>query len=147
MTPSIDALKSLEGRVLPGDDFMMSADDARRLSDAVAAPPAPDGLAHPIALEQAIITGMGVSLEEVFGWMGAAASDGPLLGEVEMTHHAPLRTNVAYRVRGRVDAVARKHGGTLLTFDTLTLRFEVVDPDGAVAGEVLQRLLFPRRAP
>jgi hypothetical protein len=123
-------LDHLVGEPLPGGDWAFEVHESWLLHDAVYSEP--QETAHPIMAFLVAQGGIGVTVAELFKMFGTDMADGPLLTESTLDLHADLRPGVSYEVGGTVVAAVRKSGRTLVAFDLVTVRFEVLDP---VAGE------------
>lgn len=133
------------GQRFPEGSFTIAPSEAWLTADAVASPPLPDGVAHPMYVYYAGLVGMGLSLDDLFALVGATAADGPMFGEAQLDFVRPLRIGETLTVAGTVTDVARKSGAKTGTFDIVTFRLELVDAAGAVAGAAVNSFIFPRR--
>ena len=68
-----------------------------------------------------------------------------MFGEAEIEQRIPLRIGESYEVRGGITGVVRKEGRRAGVFDIVTLRLELVDAEGEVAGVSTNSFVFPRR--
>jgi hypothetical protein len=128
---------------VPGGTFRVEDYERAIAHDALDAPPLAPPLLHPVWSILGALRGMGTELGELFAEVDAT-EDGTLLGEAELEQLRPLRSGVDYTVRGGVTDVARRHGRRTGAFDVLTLRLEIVEPDGEPAAVVTQSFVIPR---
>jgi hypothetical protein len=134
----------LAGRALPDGEFTVTADEDRRLRAAIGdARPDADG-AHPLWAYVATQRGIGIGVGALCELVDFDILDGPMLGSSELEYAADVRLGVAYRVTGEVVGVERKHGRKLGTFDVLTYREQLVDPQGAAVATATNTFILPR---
>ncbi|MGH9247059.1 MAG: hypothetical protein ACRD29_22615 [Acidimicrobiales bacterium] len=139
-------LEKIVGTPFPGGKVTVEPYEHWLLCDVVQSTRPPDGVAHPLYVYIAALSGMGLTVDELFALCGATAEDGPMFGEHETEIHEPLRVGATYDVRGRVTAVDRKHGRTAGTFDLVFFELDVADPaSGDVRAVCRNSFVFPRR--
>lgn len=141
----VSELETLIGASFPTGEFTIEGYEHWLCADAVLSPPLPEGIAHPMYGYYVAIAGMGVTLEELFAMAGSSAEEGPMFGEAGLEFRLPLRIGTRYQVRGGIVAVERKEGKRVGIFDIVTVRLEVVDPDGQIAALSTNSFVFPRR--
>lgn len=142
----LDDLRArLVGCDLPAGTFAVAEHEAWLHDDALGAPTLPPGVLHPMWLFHAALTGLGITVEELFEMGGVAMDEGPMGGEMDLRQHRPLRIGEEVTVRGTILDLVRKHGSRG-TFDLLTAHLEVVAADGQVVGEVTNGYILPRRS-
>ena len=142
---AVAQMQELVGRKLPGGSFDLEHYRNWLTNDVIGSPQRADDLAHPMFVYYAAMSGMGLSIAELFELAHSSADEGPMFGECDMEVRVPVRTGVTYGVRGEITGVQRKQGGAIGTFDLLTFRLEVLAPDGEVAGVCTNSFIFPRR--
>ncbi len=139
-------LDGLVGHRFPGGRAFVEPYVDLLVRDVVGAPPpSGDGLAHLSVAFLAAQCGLGIELDELFALCGAASADGPMLGEWSGEFVVPMRVNVGYEVCGVVEAVRRTSGSRTGVFDVVTVRIELVGPDGRAHVTVRPSYVFPRR--
>jgi hypothetical protein len=143
---SAPGLEHLSGAVLPEGSFTITADENRRLSSLLGAEPDADGLAHPLYGYVAAQRGIGIDVEGLLAMADFPIADGPMLGSCRLEYERPLRVGVPYRVTGEIAGIERKSGRKAGTFDVLTVRETLTEPDGARAAAVANVFILPRRA-
>ena len=141
----LERMQELVGRRLPGGTFDVEHYRNWLTNDVIGSPQRDDDLAHPMFCYYVANGGMGLSIADLFELAYTNAADGPMFGECDMEVRVPMRTGVTYDVRGEITDVKRKQGGAIGTFDLLTLRLEVVGPDGEIAGVCTNSFVFPRQ--
>jgi acyl dehydratase len=142
---TLESLEALIGRPFPSGSFTISEYEHWLCADAVLSPELPEGSAHPMYAYYTAVTGMGVSLDELFAMVGSSAADGPMFGEAELEFRKPLTVGATYRVEGGITAVARKEGKRAGVFDIVSFELRVIDDGGAVAAVSTNSFVFPRR--
>jgi hypothetical protein len=138
-----DQLDGLAGRAFPGGSFLITAAQDAAMRDVVGAPPraGDQDVAHPVWMFAGPQRSMGITIDELFGWCGSSAADGPMLGETELVMPGPLLTGRRYDVTGGIVAATRKQGRRAGVFDIVTFELNV-------AGGWRSRtsFVFPRRS-
>ena len=146
---TMEELEGLVGREFPGGTFEISEEKNDAFVGAVHGDAAAQGLeggfAHPMFGHMAAHAGKGVDVGQFFEMCGASLEDGVVFGEGGLEFHAPLRAGVTYSVGGVVEKVARKTGARTGTFDAVTTRLEMRDPDGGLVVVSTETTIFPRR--
>jgi hypothetical protein len=152
----LDQLESLRGRAFPGGSFLITAQEDTAMRDVVGAPPRAGDVAHPIWMFAGPQRAMGITIDDLLGWCGSSAADGPMLGETRLTMPGPLRIGRRYAVTGGIVAVSRKRGRRAGVFDIVTfeLNLAVAGPAGAGPGPAggitgwrsRTSFVFPRRS-
>lgn len=141
----LDELRTeVVGRAFPEGSFTIPVHEAWLTADAVASPPLPDGVAHPMYVYYAALCGMGIDLDTLFDWVGSSAEDGPMFGEARIDQHRPLRVGETLAVHGEITDVDRKSGRSG-TFDIVGFRLDLRDDAGELAGVSTNSFIFPRR--
>jgi acyl dehydratase len=144
-----EELEALVGTSFPGGTFEVSEEKNDAFVRAVHADAEAQGLsggfAHPMFGHMAAHAGKGVDVGQFFEMCGASLEDGVVFGEGGLDFHAPLRAGVTYSVTGEIVAVARKTGARTGTFDAVTTRLEMRDPDGGLVVVSTETTIFPRR--
>lgn len=128
----LDQLEALPGRAFPGGSFLVTAQEDAAMRDVVRAPPRAGDVAHPIWMFAGPQRAMGISIDDLFGWCGSSAADGPMLGETQLTMPGPLLIGCRYAVTGGIVAAVRKQGRRAGAFDIVT--FELNLAAGGPAG-------------
>jgi hypothetical protein len=137
----LDQLETLPGRAFPGGSFLITAQEDATMRDVVGAPPRAGDVAHPIWMFAGPQRAMGISLDDLFGWCGSSAADGPMLGETQLAMPGPLLVGRRYAVTGGIVAATRKQGRRAGVFDIVTFELNL-------AGGWRSRtsFVFPRRS-
>jgi hypothetical protein len=130
----LDQLESLPGRAFPGGSFLITAQEDATMRDVVGAPPCAGDVAHPIWMFAGPQRSMGITIDELFGWCGSTAAEGPMLGETRLTMPGPLRIGRRYAVTGGIVAAARKQGRRAGVFDIVTFELNLVSAGPAGSG-------------
>jgi hypothetical protein len=135
-------LESLAGRSFPGGSFLVTAAQDTALRVVVGAPPrAGDAdVAHPVWMFAGPQRAMGITIDDLFGWCGSSAADGPMLGETQLTMPGPLLVGHRYAVTGGIVAATRKQGRRAGVFDIVTFELNL-----AGGGQCRTSFVFPRR--
>jgi len=136
----------IAGRTLPGGEYRITADENRRLCEALYTTPNPDGTAHAIYAYIATQSGMGVSVDGLLALCEFDAADGPMLGSSNTQYLQPIRTDVTYRIGGEILALARKSSRKLGTIDILEYRLSLDSPSGERIVDITNTWILPRRA-
>jgi hypothetical protein len=152
----LDQLESLPGRAFPGGSFLITAQEDATMRDVVGAAPRAGNVAHPIWMFAGPQRAMGISIDELFGWCGSSAADGPMLGETRLAMPGPLRIGHRYAVTGAIVAAVRKQGRRAGVFDIVTFELNLAggEPAGAGPGpaggstgwQCRTSFVFPRRS-
>jgi hypothetical protein len=135
-----DQLETLPGRAFPGGSFLITAQEDATMRDVVGAPPRTGDVAHPIWMFAGPQRAMGISIDDLFGWCGSSAADGPMLGETQLTMPGPLLVGHRYAVTGGIVAATRKQGRRAGVFDIVTFELNL-----AGGGQCRTSFVFPRR--
>lgn len=103
-------------------------------------------LVHPVLTYFAAIEGSGVSFQDIFDLMEAAADSGIMFGEQRLDFAGPLEVGREYEVEGEIVGVERKVGRRAGTFDLLTFALRLREP-GAAEPRVVSTstFVFPRK--
>ena len=142
----IDELRDrLVGTELPEGRYVVHPHHAWLHADALGAPALPEGALHPMWIFNAALSGLGLTIEELFGMAGVAMEDGPMGGEMDLVQHRPLRPGEEVVVTGRITGIERKAGRSG-TFDVMTAEMTVTAEDGEVVGVVTNGYILPRRS-
>jgi hypothetical protein len=145
----LDQLDSLPGRAFPGGSFLITAQEDATMREVVGAPPRAGDVAHPIWMFAGPQRAMGITVDDLFGWCGSCAADGPMLGETRLAMPRPLRIGLRYDVTGGIVAATRKQGRRAGVFDIVTFELNLASADPADAGTTWQArtsFVFPRRS-
>jgi hypothetical protein len=152
----LDQLESLPGRAFPGGSFLITAQEDATMRDVVGAPPRTGDVdvAHPIWMFAGPQRAMGITIDDLFGWCGSSAADGPMLGETQLMMPGPLLTGRRYAVAGGIVAATRKQGRRAGVFDIVTFELNLAggdtagpDPAGSITGwQCRTSFVFPRRS-
>jgi hypothetical protein len=140
----LDELQAVVGKPLPGGIYTIEHHRHSLMLDAVGGFAGPDGAADVMEAYFGAVAGMGVTLDELYGMVGASADDGPMFGEVDIELAHPLRVGVTYVVSATIASIVRKRGRRAGTFDVATVRFEL-ETQGEVVAVVQSSFVFPRR--
>ena len=146
VTPTVEELEALVGRQFPGGTYAVEPWRVWLTNDVIGAPQRTDGIAHPMFCYYAAMTGLGISIDEMFTLCYGSADDGPMFGECDIQQHRPLEIGGTYTVRGEITSAVRKQGERTGTFDIVAFQLEVVAPDGEVSSTVSNSFIFPRRS-
>ncbi|MEV0595725.1 hypothetical protein [Nonomuraea cavernae] len=145
-TPSPEQVKAQIGRRFPGGTFTVEPWRAWLVADVVLDEPGGE-VAHPLFVWLAATGATGLTWDDLFGWFGARASDGPMFGEHETTVHRPLRVGGVYQVSGEITSAERKVGRSAGPFDVVGYQLELYDEaDGAHVATCWNSIVFPRRS-
>jgi hypothetical protein len=160
----LDQLDSLPGRAFPGGSFLITAQEDTTMRGVVGAPPRAGDVAHPVWMFAGPQRAMGISIDDLFGWCGSSATEGPMLGETQLAMPEPLLIERRYAVTGGIVAATRKQGRRAGVFDIVTFELNVTagdagagdagapgpgggDPAGGVTGwQCRTSFVFPRRS-
>lgn len=136
--PSAAEIEALIGHEFPGGTYTIAHWENFLLTECTGSEPLPDGLVHPAALFHVPILGAGTSIGGMFA-LGKAESDFSIgIESYDWEIARPLREETAYDVRGRVTEADRREGplrgGPRGVYDRIRFRFELREPDGALAA-------------
>jgi hypothetical protein len=140
----LDELDRLAGRAFPGGSFLVTAAEDAAMRDVVGAPRAGGvdvDVAHPVWMFAGPQRAMGITIDDLFGWCGSSAADGPMLGETQLVMPAPLLIERRYGVTGGIVAAIRKQGRRAGVFDIVTFELNVTG-----GGRCRTSFVFPRRS-
>jgi len=140
-----DLRTRLVGRELAGGEWTPEGYEAWLAADAMGSPPPDDGTLHPMMVFHATVRAVDYTIGELFELFECPMEDGPMLGEMDLHHHRPLRVGTTYAVRPRIVSVDRKSGRSG-TFDLIATEFAVAEPDGTVAATLRNTYVCPRRS-
>jgi acyl dehydratase len=139
-------MEGLAGTRFPGGSHTIEPYKHWLMSDAtLGEQPRVEGAADPMWVFYTALAGMGLSIDDLFGLVGAKASDGVMFGATDLELHRPLRIGGTYRVSGGITKIERKEGRRAGAFDIVTFRLELADEDGAEAAVCTNSFIFPRR--
>ncbi|CAB4846926.1 unannotated protein [freshwater metagenome] len=142
--PDLDDLRQLAGRVLPGGSLRIAPYEVAIADDALESPHREGGRPHPIWLVIASLRGLGITVDELCELARKSPQDTLLIGDVEISHRAPLSSGTEYLTTARIGAVDRREtrdGGVL---DTLVVIVDVLDDTRATMGQVTSTYLVKR---
>lgn len=140
----LEEVEKLKGHAFPGGSFTIQPYENWLLKDIFGTGPLPGGAAHPMYVYFVAMAGAGISIGGIFELAGASDDSGVMFGEASIEQLRPLREGETYAVSGGVTDVARKSGGRIGTFDIVTFRLELREPDGTLAGVSTNSFVFPR---
>jgi hypothetical protein len=131
--PPVEEIRALVGHRFPGGTYTIAHWENFLLTECTGSEPLPDDLAHPVALFHMPILGAGTSIGEMFA-LGQADSDASIgIENYVWEFFEALREEHGYRVDGEiVEADRREADGR--TYDRIAFRFELSNPDGALAA-------------
>lgn len=138
-------LLAVIGTHFPGGEFTIEPYEHWLMCDAVGAEPVRSGIANPMYVYYGALGGMGISLDELFAWVGATADDGVMFGEAQIDVVRPLQIGDTYTVGGKITDIVRKSGKRAGVFDIVTFALDVMDADGTLVGTSTNSFVFPRR--
>jgi hypothetical protein len=144
MSFTAEDLAAVVGRRFPGGHYTIEPWRAWLIHDAILAPP-PRDVAHPVFVFLAATSAMGLTWDELFGWFGATAADGPMLGDCQISQSQPLQVGASYRVSGCILGAERKSGRQLGLFDLVEYQLDLRDGAGVPAAACRNSIIFPRR--
>ena len=144
--PTVQELEDLVGKPLPGGRYTVEPYRHWLMLDAVGARPTRSGTAHPMEAYYGALAGMGISVDDLFGLVGASAEDGPMFGEAEIELHRPLQVGATYDVTGAITSIQRKEGRRAGVFDIVGFRLELRGDDGELHAVSANSFIFPRRS-
>jgi hypothetical protein len=126
-------MRALVGRSFPGGEYRIEHWENFLLTDATGAPLLPDALAHPVHLFHVPITGVGVTIGELFA-LAKADRDAPVsIDFYDWEIFQPLREGVPYAITGGIVEYERKQSEGGPTVDSFTYQIELSSEDRPVA--------------
>jgi len=131
-------MHALVGHTFPGGRYQIEHWENFLLTEATGCEPLPDDLVHPIHLFHVPITGVGVSIAELFSLAQSDSDASVTIDYYDWEYAAPLREGVRYALAGGVTEHERKLIENGPTVDSLTFRIELLDE----AGEFVARSTF-----
>jgi len=142
---AIEELEALVGKPFPGGTYTIEPYRNWLLLDSTEGTPALSGSAFPMEIYFGAMDAMGISLDELFAWVGSSAAEGPMFGEAELEQRRALQVGETFTVRGQLTSVVRKEGKRAGVFDIVGFQLELVGADGKVAAVSTNSFVFPRR--
>ena len=146
MSVSEAEMQALVGHAFPGGTYRIEHWENYLLTEATGREPMPDDLAHPVHLFHVPISGVGVTLADLFA-LGQAETDFSInIDYYDWEFLQPLREGVPYVLRGGViehERTAREGGGVT---DSVTFRIEMDEEGGPPTARVEFRWHFYRSA-
>lgn len=135
----------LAGHRFPSGSTTVPHWQNRLWGDAVQADGDPSPDVHPVLVYYAAVQGSGVTFQDIFDLMGAAADSGVMAGEQRFRFHRPMQIDTEYRVEGGIVEVERKVGRRAGTFDICTFELTVLEPaTGEPVAVSTTSFVFPR---
>jgi hypothetical protein len=141
---AVAGLEELPGTVLPAGSFTISASENADLAGVLEGPVPAGEAAHPLWAYIATQRGIDIGITELCALADFDVADGPMLGSTKLTYGEPLQVGVEYAVQGEVVDIVRKEGRSG-TFDILTFRERLLDPEGEEAASATNTFILPRR--
>lgn len=141
---AVAGLEELPGTVLPAGSFTISASENADLAGVLEGPAPAGEAAHPLWAYIATQRGIDIGITELCALADFDVADGPMLGSTKLTYGEPLQVGVEYAVQGEVVDIVRKEGRSG-TFDILTFRERLLDPEGEEAASATNTFILPRR--
>ncbi len=141
---AVAGLEELPGTVLPAGSFTISASENADLAGVLEGPAPAGEAAHPLWAYIATQRGIDIGITELCALADFDVADGPMLGSTKLTYGEPLQVGVEYAVQGEIVDIVRKEGRSG-TFDILTFRERLLDPDGEEAASATNTFILPRR--
>ena len=127
-------INALAGHRFPGGEYTIAHWENFLLTECTGAELMPEGIAHPVALFHVPIAGAGTSIAEMFA-LGQAESDLSIMIEsYDWEMFLPLREETAYAISGEVVSAQRCKGEQENIYDRIQFRFEMRDPNEALAA-------------
>jgi len=116
-------MQDLIGYAFPGGTYRIESWENFLVHDVMLVSPGKDGLAHPLYFFHIPVSGLGVTIQDIFDLCRAESPGAVRAGEYVWDIRHPLREGNTYRVAGKITAVERKSGRRsglmdLVTFDT-----------------------------
>jgi len=133
------------GKLLPGGEYRIAAEENRRLCAALYTTASTDGTAHPIYAYIATQSGMGLTVDGLLALCEFDAADGPMLGSSNTRYLQPIRTDETYRIDGQILGLTRKNSKKLGIMDILEYRLAMNASNGERVLEVTNTWILPRR--
>lgn len=143
---SVDQLEDeLLGVPFPEGTFTIAPYEHWLCADAILSPELGEGVAHPMYGYYVAVTGMGISLDELFARCHSSADDGIMFGEGAIEWHGPLRIGATYTVNGGFTRIVRKESARIGVMDLITFELTVADGDGIPVAVSRNTFIYPRR--
>ncbi|NND68525.1 MAG: hypothetical protein HKN19_13135 [Halioglobus sp.] len=132
--PSEESISALAGYRFPGGDYTIAHWENFLLTECTGAQLMPQGMAHPVALFHAPITGAGTSIAAMFE-LGQAESDLSIMIEsYDWEMFLPLYEETRYNVSGSIRSAQRLTNDEGKLYDRIQFCFELRDPDNTLAA-------------
>ncbi|SMC71529.1 hypothetical protein [Lentzea albidocapillata] len=144
MTVTLDHLKLLEGKALPGAELVIEAYENSILEHAVRAPECAEESAHPVWFVVISLRCLGVSVDELCRLAGKSDGDTLLFGHCSIEQTSALRVGARYRGKPAIVTVGSRTTRDGARLDNVDVRTEVISEDGDVVGAVTSTYLFKR---
>ncbi len=132
--PPEDEIRGIVGHRFPGGTYTVAHWENFLLTECTGAELLPDSMVHPVVLFHMPILGSRTTIGEMFA-LGRAESDFSIgIESYDWEMFTPLREEIAYAISGKVTSSERRMTSDNRPFDRIQFRFEVVQPDGALAA-------------
>jgi acyl dehydratase len=142
---SASPYEHLVGRRLPGASYTLPEYLVWLWHDSCLLPQDGD-VAHPSLGYFIGMQGVGLSIQEMFDLMEAAADSGVMFGETELEFFGPIRPGGTFAVEAEVVAVERKEGKRAGVFDKFSFTMRCRDVDtGEPVVTCTNTWVFPRK--
>lgn len=140
-----EQVPNITGKVLPGGEYRITAEENRRLCAALYTTASDDGTAHPVYAYIATQSGMGLTVDGLLAICEFDAADGPMLGSSNTRYLQPIKTEATYRINGEIVSLSRKSSRKLGVIDILEYRLVMDRPTGERVLDVTNTWILPRR--
>lgn len=137
--------ETLPGTPLTPGTITIPKQERDELAEVLGDPPPEPGTLHPLHAFIAAQRGIGASIADLCAYADFPLEDGPMMGTLELELREPMRPDVTYRVEGEVVDLVRKQGRTHGTFDLLTYRERLLDPEDRVVAEITNSFVLVRK--
>lgn len=146
MTATLEYLKSLAGRPLPGGELVVEPHENAILEHAVRASESDPALAHPIWFVVISLRCLGVTVDELCEMAGKTEQDTLLFGQCVIDQRVPLEVGARYRAEARITDTGSRTMRDGSRLDNVDVRTDIATEDGTLAGSVTATYLFKRGA-
>lgn len=137
-------MQALVGHEFPGGKYTIAHWENFLLTEATGGDQLPEGLAHPVHLFHVPITGVGITIADLFA-LGQAETDASVgIDYYDWEFLQPLHEGEEYSMTGGVTEYAREKTDQGRIVDAVTFNIELTRGDGELVARVAFRWYFRR---
>ena len=144
MTVTLEYLRSLEGKQLPGGELVIEPHEDAIMQHAVRASESDQKFAHPMWFVVISLRCLGISVTDLCDLAGKTEQDTLLFGQCAIEQATALRVGERYRAAATISAAGSRTTRDGARLDNLVVRTEIIGDDRIHAGTVTSTYLFKR---